>query len=130
MTQTQTKPGATLYARLGGADAVKKAVDIFYERVLADPLLSPYFEGVDMKKQMLMQRDFLTLALGGPTIYSGKGLRKAHKHLVHERGLDDIHFDAVLGHLGATLTELGVPDHMIEEAAGIVESARDDVLDR
>jgi len=45
-------------------------------------------------------------------------------------GLTDEHFDAVMENLGATMKELGVPDDLITEAAGIAESTRTDVLNR
>jgi truncated hemoglobin YjbI len=45
----------TLYEKLGGAPAVEAAVAHFYKKVMADPLLVPFFEGVDMKKQAKKQ---------------------------------------------------------------------------
>ena len=45
-------------------------------------------------------------------------------------GLTDEHFDAVLENLAATLEQFGVPAAEIEEAAGIAESTRADVLNR
>jgi len=43
-------------------------------------------------------------------------MRKGHAHL---KGLNDSHFDAVMENLGATLTELSVPGHLIAQAAAI-----------
>lgn len=119
----------SLYERLGGQAAVDAAVDVFYRKVLTDPRISGFFDGVDMAHQIKKQKSFLTMAFGGPNAYSGKGLRNAHKALV-ARGLNDSHFDAVMEHLGATLTELGVAGAEIKEAAAIAESVRDDVLGR
>jgi hemoglobin len=119
----------SLYKRLGGEASVNAAVDVFYGKVMADDSVNHFFDGVDMEKQIKKQKVFLTLAMGGPNIYSGVGLRNAHKKLVQQR-LNDAHFDAILGHLGATLQELGVADDLISEAAAIVESTRDDVLNR
>ena len=34
---------ATLFERVGGVPAIKAAVDLFYEKVLADPTLKPFF---------------------------------------------------------------------------------------
>jgi hemoglobin len=45
-------------------------------------------------------------------------------------GLYDSRFDAVMKNLGATLTGLGVAPELIQEAAGIAESTRNDVLNR
>lgn len=120
---------ASLYERIGGRDAVNAAVDVFYIKVMADPLLKPFFNGVDMKRQVAKQKAFLTYAFGGAPNYSGKSMREGHMAAV-QKGLADKHFDAVIGHLGATLTELKVPGDIIAEAAAIAESTRKDVLNR
>ncbi len=119
----------TLYERIGGAPAVKAAVDIFYGKVLADDRIAHFFEGVDMAGQSAKQRAFLIMAFGGPNAYTGADMRRGHAKLV-ERGLNDSHFDAVVENLAATLTELGVPSGDIAEVAAIAELVRDDVLGR
>jgi len=117
----------SLYERIGGDAAVNAAVDVFYRKVLADDRINQFFEGVDMDKQSAKQKAFLTMAFGGPSNYTGEDMRKGHAHLV-AKGLDNSHFDAVMENLGATLTELGVPNELIGEAAAIAESTRTDVL--
>lgn len=118
---------SSLYERLGGEAAIDAAVDVFYTKVLADDLLKPFFEHTDMEKQHRMQKAFLTMAFGGPGNYSGRGMREAHVKAVAD-GLSDVHFDAVIGHLAATLTELGVSDEDIQEVATVANSIRGDVL--
>ena len=117
----------TLYDKIGGEAAVNAAVDIFYRKVLTDDRINRFFEGVDMEKQAAKQKSFLTVAFGGPNKYSGEDMRRGHAHLV-AAGLNDSHFDAVMEHLGATLTELKVPGDLIAQAAAIAESTRNDVL--
>jgi len=119
----------SLYQRIGGKHAVAAAVDVFYDKVLADERTRRFFEGVDLRAQKGKQRAFLTMAFGGPTNYTGLDMRAAHARLVAD-GLDDGPFDAVMEHLGATLVELGVSGALIREAAAIAESVRDDVLGR
>jgi len=119
----------SLYQKLGGEAAVDAAVDLFYRKVLQDERIKEFFDDVDMDGQIAKQKAFLTVAFGGPNGYSGRDLKEAHAPLV-ARGLDDRHFDAVMEHLGATLTELGVPAPLIAEAAGIAESTRASVLSR
>jgi hemoglobin len=119
----------TLYERIGGAPAVKAAVDVFYGKVLADARIAHFFEGVDMANQAGKQRAFLVMAFGGPNTYTGADMRRGHAHLV-ARGLNDMHFDAVVENLAATLAELGVSAGDIGEVAKIAESVRDDVLGR
>ena len=119
----------TLYERLGGEPAVSQAVEIFYRKVLSDDRISHFFDDVDMDRQVAKQKSFLTMVFGGPNDYTGKDMRDGHKHLV-ERGLNDSHVDAVIEHLGATLSELGADEAAIQEVADIANSARDDVLNR
>lgn len=119
----------SLYEQLGGEPAMDAAVTLFYSKVLDDPRVNGFFKNVDMDKQRQMQKTFLTLAFGGPSNYSGKGMAEAHQKLV-DRGLNDGHFDVIIEHLGATLQELGVAAPLIGQAAGIAESVRDDILCR
>jgi hemoglobin len=115
---------SSLYDEIGGAAAVEAAVDIFYRRVLSDPLISHFFDSVDMDRQINKQKTFLTMAFGGPNQYTGKDMRQAHKHLK----LSDEHFNAVAGHLVDTLQELHVAQSLIDEVMGIVASTHDDVI--
>jgi hemoglobin len=117
----------SLFEKIGGKDAVEAAVDIFYKKVLADDRIKGFFENIDMDAQRGKQVIFLTYAFGGLEKYSGKNMRAAHEKFVKE-GLNDGHFDAVIQNLGATLQELKVPDELIQEAAAIAESTRNDVL--
>ncbi|MAK42627.1 MULTISPECIES: group 1 truncated hemoglobin [unclassified Spongiibacter] len=116
----------TLYERIGGEAAVDKAVDIFYEKVLADERINSFFENIDMFAQARKQKAFLTMVFGGPNDYTGEDMRNAHAGM----GLNDEHFNAVVEDLAATLSELGVGDGDIQEVANIAESVRDDVLNR
>lgn len=119
----------SLFDELGGDAAIDAAVDLFYRKLLADERVARFFDGVDMERQKAKQRSFLTVALGGPNKYTGRGMRAVHERSVRE-GLSDMHFDVVVGHLAATLRELGVPDEKIAAAGAIVESTREQVLGR
>ncbi len=90
-------------------------------------MLSDYFDDVDMDRQVAKQAAFLTMALGGPNDYTGRDLRTAHAPLP---GLTDEHVDLVIGHLAATLSELGVAADDIAAAGAVASSVRDDVLNR
>jgi len=127
--QAAAAPSNTLYDQLGGSAAVNAAVDVFYRKVLGDPYVVKFFEGVDMNRQAAKQKAFLTMAFGGPHNYTGKDMRQGHKHLV-KMGLNDSHFDHILVHLRSTLAELGVGDNLIQQVVAIAESTRTDVLDR
>jgi len=126
---TESTADNSLYEQLGGEAAVNAAVDVFYRRVLADAYVIRFFEGVDMEKQAAKQKAFLSMAFGGPHSYTGKDMREGHRHLI-KMGLDDTHFEHILMHLRATLSELGVANDLIQQVIAIADSTRDDVLDR
>ena len=119
----------SVYEQMGGEPAMAAAVEVFYRKVLEDDRISHFFEDVDMERQAAKQKAFLTMVTGGPASYSGKDMRAGHAHLVRQ-GLNDLHFDAVAGHLKATLEELGVAAPLVERVLAIAESARADVLNR
>jgi hemoglobin len=120
---------ASLYERLGGSAAIDAAVDIFYRKMLGDERVAEFFDGVDMSRQAAKQKGFLTMVTGGPNHYTGKDMREGHKHLL-AKGLNDLHVDVVIEHLGATLKELGASDADIAEVAALANSVRGDVLSR
>jgi len=101
-----TAAQGTLFERLGGEEAIVAAVDGFYERVMADDVTRPFFVGLDMPAQTRKQVAFMAWAFGGPSQFKGRSLREAHAKLVADKGLSDVHFDAVARHLKETLKEL------------------------
>ncbi|QIR16021.1 group I truncated hemoglobin [Shewanella aestuarii] len=116
-----------LFERIGGEAAVNAAVDIFYRKVLSDDSIKHFFDTTDMVAQHAKQKSFLTMAFGGPNHYTGLDMRKAHAPLV-AKGLNEEHFNAVAGHLQATLEELNVSEDLIGEVMAIAGSTHDDVL--
>ena len=119
----------SLYEQLGGEAAVNKAVDVFYRKVLSDYRINRFFDNSDMDVQAAKQKAFLTMAFGGPNNYTGKDLRTAHTRFV-KMGLNDMHFDAVMEHLIATLKELDVPENLIQQVDALAQTTRADVLNK
>lgn len=119
----------SLYARIGGKAAMDTAVDIFYRKVLDDPCIRFFFEDVDMDRQRVKQKRFLSMVCGGPHKYTGKEMRVAHVHLL-ALGLNDEHFDHVIDHLKTSLQECGIQPSDLAEVIRMAENFRDDVLSR
>lgn len=119
-----------LYDRVGGDNAMERVVDVFYRKVLQDEMVGKFFEDIDMEAQRLKQKSFLAMAFGGPYSYGGGELRDVHRRLVRELGLTDAHFDRVIEHFRDSVTELHVPDPEVQKMCEILETFRDDVLDR
>ena len=117
----------TIYQQLGGKKAIDAAVEIFYDKVMADESINHFFVGTDWERQKGKQKAFLAKAFGGAVKYTGKNLQDAHAHLV-AKGLNQDHFDAVIGHLEATLIELKVPKDLRDAALEIAKGTQNDVL--
>ncbi len=114
----------SIYDRIGGASAVRAAVDDFYARVLADPRLAPFFSGTDMNRLKAHQRSFIAAAIGGPEVFSGRDMASAHAGL----GIADADFDAVVGHLVGTLSGLGVPADVTGQIGSALAPLRPDIV--
>ena len=119
-----TDTAANAYDSLGAETGLRSAVDEFYDRIHADPLLAPYFAGVDMPNLRRHQVDMLSAATGGPQKYSGRDMARAHAGL----DITDEAFDRVVGHLNATLVETGADDGTIRAVLGAVAPLRPSIV--
>lgn len=94
----------TLYDRIGGAAVIDTLIPAFYTRVLADPELAPFFRHAQIDSLHAMQREFFSMALGGPVDYTGRSLSQVH----HGRGISTAHFGLFVKHLLETLDAMGL----------------------
>lgn len=114
----------TIYEVLGGDGPVGQAVEKFYSKLRADPVIGEFFEQTDLAKLKTHQRMFLTAALGGPDAYEGRDMRAAHAHLK----IADVDFDLFLGYLEETLAELGASPDRIAEVLETLEPLRREIV--
>lgn len=110
----------SLFEQYGGFARISKVVLEFYERLLDDDDLAPFFEHIDMARIVDHQTKFITTLLGGPASYSDEQLRHAHKHLV----IADAHFDRLKAVLGETLADFGFGAEHVEFVLGEFERKR------
>jgi len=89
---------------VGGTPGIREAVERLYARLVADPVVSHYFEGVDMPRLKRHQVLLLSQLLGGPARYLGRDLAQAHAGLQ----ITSSDYRCVIDHLVAVLTELEV----------------------
>jgi hemoglobin len=123
-----TDQPATLYARLGGYDAVAAVADDLLPRLMADPLLARFWanrsvDGLHREKQLLI--DFLCSSAGGPLYYTGRDMTTSHKGM----GISARDWDVFIGHLHATLNKFGVPARERGEVVGFVESLKGNIVE-
>ena len=102
------------------ATAIRTAVDVFSERMLAEPSLAAAFAGIDRHVLKRHQRAFVYHALGGATVYSGRDMRTAHTGL----GIDDAQFTKASELLTRSLRESGVAPDVIDRAILDIEKLR------
>ena len=114
----------SIYDAIGGRAALTAAVDDFYGRLLADPVLGPLFPRGAGARHRAYVITILGEALGGPERYQGPDLAAAHRGL----GISDAHFDLAALHLYATLDSLSVPRHLADHIVGIVATLRPTVV--
>ncbi len=102
------------------AESIRKAVDLFYERALADPEASALFAGIDMPDLHTHQRQFLLHILVGPDRYSSQNIKDAHRDFA----ISDQLFDRMIGYLLSSLRAVGVASDVVDRAGKDMEALR------
>jgi methyl-accepting chemotaxis protein len=113
-----------LYAQLGGKANIAAAVDKFYDKVLADPDLQPFFAKTNMTWLKTRQTQFMAQALGGPSEYKGRSMKSAHAKLL----IEPWHFERVATHMAATLSEMSVQPEIVEEVMEKIAALEPDIV--
>jgi hemoglobin len=114
----------TIYAQIGGHEALEAVVADFYDRVLADDELAGFFSGTNMSRLKGKQVEFFAAALGGPEPYTGAPMRQVHQG----RGITMDHFTSVAGHLAESLVAAGVPDDITDQILAAIAPLSDDIV--
>lgn len=116
----------SLYEVLGGEVSIEMVVETFYQRVLCDKRINHFFKDLDMDKQRQHQKAFISQLLEGPQHYSGRSMREVHAHL----NLSEADFNAVAGHLVATLEHLKIPQVSIDTVINLIAGLEYDIVTR
>lgn len=122
-------PVATLYARLGGYDAIAAVADDLLPRLMADAQLGRFWkhraaDSIRREKQLLV--DFLCAQSGGNLYYTGRDMRTSHRGM----GIRDADWELFLEHLKECLAHFRVPQTERDEVLAFVESTKDDIIER
>jgi hemoglobin len=96
----------TIFERYGGFATVRKIVSTFYEYMLDDEVMAPYFADIDMRRQIDHQSKFISAVMGGPASYSDDHLQRVHARL----GIDHDAFVIMSSLLKEAMEEHGMPD--------------------
>lgn len=102
----------TLYEAVGGEDTFRRLVHGFYRRVADDPQLRQVYPSKDLRPAEDHLQLFLIQYWGGPGTYSQlRGhprLRMRHARF----RIGEPERDAWLGHMRASLDEIGLPEQL------------------
>lgn len=112
-------------------ELVASAVERFYALMLGDPLLRPWFVGIDIVALRSHVTEFLLIALGSGRHQTSRPqamrdrLESAHRGL----GIDDEAFDRSVTHLATALRHIGMTGCQLDEAVAVVAALRPHVVD-
>jgi len=119
----------SLYARLGGYDAIAAVVDDFIGRLAGDKRFERFFAGFsDDSKKRLRQHilDQFCVAAGGPCVYMGRDMKTTHKGL----GITEADWDVAAKHLVASLDKYKVPQTEKDELLAFVVAQKKDIVEK
>lgn len=113
----------SLFDRVGGEQGVRNLVRSFYDNVLKDPELAPFFENASIDRLYSMQYEFFAAALDGPVKYSGLSIHQAH----FGRCIEKEHFARFVNHLIDTLRAWQLSEQEIHLLISRVNTYADEV---
>lgn len=120
-----TTASRTDYDLIGGARAIAALVDRFYELILSDPQLVPFFANTDMARLKRHQVLLISQVTGGPAEYAGSDLREAHAG----KKISSADFSRVVGHLVTALQEAAVPSDVIARIGAALGSTQPEIVE-
>lgn len=95
----------SLYAHYGSR-LTSGTSELLYDAILADEVLAPFFETVDMDALREHMADFIGALTGGPDMYKGRNMAQAHAPFM----ITADHFQRVADHLLTSLQAAGIEE--------------------
>lgn len=129
--QTVTPPAPVvaakkpLFERLGGKPAIEAVVDDFLGRVSKDTRINAGFAVSHVPRLRQRLVEFVCVGTGGPCAYSGRDMVTAHAG----HAITNAQFDALVGHLVATLDSFKVPSTEKGELLAILGPMRPAIVE-
>jgi len=115
----------SMFDRYGGFAVVSKVVGSFYDKVLDSEQVGPYFDDIDMRRQIDHQTKFIASVMGGPASYSNEALRQVHeKYKINRADFDEVArlLRLSLEEFGFEAADVDAVMHEIQSRAGYVIS--------
>ena len=118
------------WEQVGGTNTMRRVVDIFVDRAVADPSINYDRNGMypqnpeTIAHAKSLALGFLSRALGGPLTYSGRSLTDIHQPMAINAG----ELDAFLAHIQDAMRECGVPLPVISQLMIAIAAVRPSIL--
>ena len=116
----------SIFQKYGGQKTIRKIVIGFYDRIQKVEHLDAYFDGVDWNLLIQHQTNFLSEALGGPSLYEGRAIDEAHQHL----NITAENFDEVAEILEETLESFQLETQDIDTIVGFFNKHKPQVVSK
>jgi hemoglobin len=118
----------TLYARLGGYDAIVAVTENLLSRLAKDPQLGRFWknrgdDGLHREKQLLI--NFLCASAGGPLLCVGRDMKTSHRGM----GINESDWRIFVGHVDVTLEDFKVPASERAAVLAFVDSTKRDIVE-
>ncbi len=118
----------SLYERLGGYEGINTFVEDLLPRLEGDSQLGRFWknrgeDGIAREKQLLV--DYLCSSAGGPMYYTGRDMKTSHKGMK----IDADDWSIFLGHAGATMEALQIPEQERDDVVAFVLSTKGDIVE-
>jgi hemoglobin len=110
----------SIYDQLGGFSNVRKIVIEFYNRVLDEEELSPYFAETNMERMIDHQTKFISMILGGPASFSDTHLKNVHINL----SITNDHFELIKEVIIETLEDFDLDEEHVGYVSDEFEKRR------
>lgn len=106
--------------------AVKKVVDLLFDRIFADVELAHFFEGTNMEHLKHKQEVMMDVVFGGLQALEAVYLREAHLDAMKRHGLNERHWERFVKHFEAVLRDLGpqIPEDKKKAAIANMRATR------
>ena len=110
----------SLFDKYGGFATIHQVVESFYDGVLENEILAPYFDDTNMETLIDHQTRFFAAAMGGPASFDDDHLANVH----HDRGIGEDAWDAVVTVLSETLSSFEIDPSDIQQILSAVGSKK------
>jgi hemoglobin len=114
----------TLYERLGGMSVIREVVSDTIDRTAADPRTKPIFDGIKLAPVKESVAIHFCEITGGPCIYDGASMSKAHSGMQ----ISSAQFDLMDDYLGKALTKQGISEADKAALARLLQPLKPDII--